>query len=64
MTEAKIQHRGRSYWASTNNVFCEDESYLWGTLEKEYKSLNDIIARFPEDAIYLHPVKLSKWIKK
>ena len=64
VTEAKIQHKGRSYWASANNVFCEDASYLWSALEKEYKNLDDMIAHFPDDAIYLHPVKLSKWIKK
>lgn len=63
-TEKDIRKRGRSYWAGTENVFCEDTSYVWDNLEKEYKDLDDMIARFPEDAIYLHPVKLSKWMKK
>ena len=63
-TEKDISKRGRSYWSSADNVFCEDPSYVWGQLEKEYANLDDMMARFPKDAIYLHPVKLSKWIKK
>lgn len=63
-TEENIAKRGRSYWSVAENVFCEDPSYTWDNLEKEYKNLNDIMVRFPEDAIYLHPIKLSKWMKK
>jgi hypothetical protein len=55
---------GRSYWKTIDNVFCEDPNYTWDNLEKEYKNLDDMMARFPQDAIYLHPVKLSQWIKK
>lgn len=33
-------------------------------LEKEYKSdLNSLLNKFPENTLYLHPVKLSKWFK-
>lgn len=63
-TEKDISKHGRSYWASDDNVFCDDPSYIWSNLEKEYKDLNDMIENFPKDAIYLHPVKLSKWMKK
>lgn len=63
-TEKDISKTGRSYWKTANNVFCDDSSYLWSNLENEYKDLNDIINRFPKNAIYLHPVKISKWIKK
>lgn len=63
-TEKDMTKRGRSYWYSADNVFCDDPSYTWDNLEKEYKNLDDIMARFPEDAIYLHPIKLSKWMKK
>lgn len=62
-TEKDIQHRGRSYWHSADNVFCDDPSYTWDNFKTEFKDLDDLIARFPEDAIYLHPVKLSKWMK-
>lgn len=63
-TENDISKKGRSYWNSADNVFCESPNYLWSTLETEYKNLDDMIKRFPNDAIYLHPVKLSKWMKK
>ena len=63
-TEKDMSKRGRSYWYSAENVFCDDSSYTWDNLEKEYKNLDDIMARFPEDAIYLHPIKMSKWMKK
>lgn len=63
-TEKDISKKGRSYWFAPENVFCEKPNYTWDNLEKEYKNLDDMMDRFPEDAIYLHPVKLSKWIKK
>lgn len=63
-TEKDISKTGRSYWKTADNVFCDNPSYLWSNLENEYKNLNDIISRFPEDAIYIHPVKISKWMKK
>jgi len=63
-TERDMSKSGRSYWKTIDNVFCEDSNYTWDNLEKEYKNLDDMMARFPQDAIYLHPVKLSQWIKK
>lgn len=63
-TEKDISKGGRSFWYSADNVFCDRPEYTWENLEKEYKNLDDMLNRFPEDAIYLHPVKLSKWIKK
>lgn len=33
-------------------------------LEREYKlDLNNLINNFPENTLYLHPIKLSKWFK-
>ena len=63
-TEKNIIHKGRSYWKTSDNVFCENKQYLWDNLETEFKSLDDMIKNFPVDAIYMHPVKLSKWMKK
>jgi len=63
-TEKDISKTGRSYWKTADNVFCDDPSYTWDNLEHEYKNLDDMMERFPKDAIYLHPVKLSKWMKK
>lgn len=63
-TESKMKRHGRSYWKTFDNVFCEKSDYTWEHLEKEYKNLDDLIERFPKDAIYIHPVKLSQWIKK
>ena len=62
-TEKDMSKTGRSYWNSADNVFCDNPTYLWSALEKEYKDLEDMLKRFPNNAIYLHPVKLSKWIK-
>lgn len=63
-TEKDISKRGRSYWHSVENVFCDSKEYTWDKVEQEYKNLDDIQKRFPKDAIYIHPIKLSKWIKK
>lgn len=63
-TERDIMHKGRSYWKTSDNVFCESPHYLWDNLEVEYKNLDDMIRNFPQDAIYMHPVKLSKWMNK
>lgn len=63
-TEKDISRTGRSYWKSADNVFCDNPFYLWDNLEHEYKNLNDILDRFPDDAIYLHPIKISKWMYK
>lgn len=63
-TSEQMKFHGRSYWLNAQNVFSESPEYTFDNLEKEYKNLDDMIERFPEDAIYLHPVKLSKWMKK
>lgn len=62
-TEKDIFRSGRSYWKTPDNVFCENASYTWDNLEKEYENLDDLMAHFPKDAIYMHPIKLSKWCK-
>jgi len=51
-TEKDLNHRGRALWQVKKD-------YMY--LEKNFKTLNDILENFPPDYIYLHPVKLSKW---
>lgn len=63
-TENDISKTGRSYWLSSDNVFCENPSYTWDNLNNEYENLDDLLTHFPSDAIYIHPIKLSKWINK
>lgn len=63
-TEKDISKKGRSYWKTSENVFCDSPNYTWENLENDYFNLNDMMVRFPKDAIYLHPVKLSKWMNK
>lgn len=46
----------------------KDYMLLWGNereeFEREYKlSLNYLLQNFPENILYIHPVKLSKWQK-
>ena len=62
-TEKDLSKSGRSYWKTPDNVFCENASYTWDNLEIEYENLDDLMAHFPKDAIYMHPIKLSKWCK-
>ena len=62
-TEKDTILKGRSYWKSPENVFCESEDYTFDNLEKSFGSLSDILDRFPNDALYLHPIKLSRWLK-
>lgn len=64
VTEKETTHKGRAYWSSPEVPFWEDENSHWDTIERDYKNLNDMMTRFPENQLYIHPVKLSKWIKK
>jgi hypothetical protein len=51
--EKDLENRGRALWQI-------EKDYMY--LENNFKNLNDILTNFPADYIYLHPVKLSKWI--
>jgi hypothetical protein len=63
-TEQSMKHKGRSYWKGPGALFWESEESNEMNLEKKYKDLEDMLTNFPEEFIYIHPVKLSKWYKK
>lgn len=64
VTEEKMKHSGMSYWHGPENVFWYSQESDITTLEKRFKNLDDIFNNFPDNYLYLHPVKLSKWLKK
>ena len=63
-TEKETTRKGRSYWVSEEAVFWESEESDVKLLEERYKNLNDLFTHFPDNYLYIHPIKLSKWIKK
>ena len=64
VTEEQMKHSGMSYWHGSENVFWYSQDSDISTLEKRFKNLDDIFNNFPDNYLYLHPVKLSKWLKK
>lgn len=63
-TEKTTHRKGRSYWISDEAVFWESAESDVALLEKRYKNLADLMQHFPDNQLYMHPIKLSKWIKK
>ena len=51
-TENSLPLKSKTLWKS--------EDYLF--LKKYKNSLTNLISNFPEDTLYIHPVKLSKWL--
>ncbi|HSC52292.1 MAG TPA: hypothetical protein VLC98_01625 [Phnomibacter sp.] len=51
-TEANLELRGRSLWTSDD----------FEVLDKYNHSLTDLLSSFPTNYLYLHPIKLSKWV--
>lgn len=64
VTENQMKHQGMSYWHGSENVFWYSQESDISTLENKFKDLDDIIQNFPDNFLYMHPVKLSKWINK
>lgn len=58
-----LKRKGRAYWQGEGPFYYSDE-YDWNQIEKKYRSLDDMTERFPDDQLFIHPVKLSKWINK
>lgn len=63
-TERETTRKGRSYWVSEEAVFWDSEESNVKLLDERYKDLNDLFIHFPDNFLYIHPIKLSKWIKK
>lgn len=61
--EKNMKRKGRAYWQGEGPFYYSDE-YQWDILEEKYKNLTDMTNRFPDDQLFIHPVKLSKWLKK
>lgn len=61
--EKEMKRKGRAYWSGGGPFYYSDE-YHWDNLDRDYKDLDDMFARFPDSQLFIHPVKLSKWLKK
>lgn len=61
--EKNMKRKGRAYWKGKGPFYYSDD-YQWDLIEKKYKNLDDMTSRFPDDQLFIHPVKLSKWLKK
>ena len=57
VTEPKIGKRGDIYWLYTK---AEIEKYE-ANMQPYNKNLQVLLDKFPEDKLYIHPIKLSKW---
>ena len=58
--EKNMRRKGKAYWKGAGPFYYSDE-YNVNLLEKEYHGLDDMIERFPDSQLFIHPVKLSKW---
>ncbi len=61
--EKNMKRKGRAYWQGEGPFYYSDD-YQWDNIEKEYMNLEDMMNRFPDSQLFIHPVKLSKWLKK
>lgn len=54
VTEIDLSLKGKALWSKEDHLI----------LEKYENKLDKLIKEFPEGLLYLHPIKLSKWITK
>lgn len=54
-TEKDLKYKGRAIW-SQKELSKLSETYNF--------SIQNLLSKFPEDNIYLHPIKISKWSEK
>lgn len=52
ITEKNLLRSGRAYWGDEVN-----ELDIYGA------SLDNLLANFPDDKLYIHPIKLSQWLR-
>lgn len=57
ITEDKIGKRGQIYWLYTDQEIAKYNA----DMEPYNQNLTELMQGFPEDKLYIHPVKLSKW---
>ena len=62
-SEKTTKRKGLAYWQPWG-AFYKSEDQLMSKLDEKYKNLDDMIHNFPDRQLYIHPVKLSKWMKK
>lgn len=55
--EPKIGKRGKIYWLYTKEELTKFEEEM----QVYHYQLNELLQKFPEDKLYIHPIKLSKW---
>ncbi|WP_294324276.1 hypothetical protein [uncultured Chryseobacterium sp.] len=64
ITEKELQFQGKALWPDGyarmdgSSEYAKDD---YKELEKFNYSLKELIEKFPENYLYLHPIKLSKW---
>lgn len=64
ITERHTQRKGRSFWKSPEAAFWTSDESDVRNLRLKYKNLDDILANFPNEYLYMHPIKLSQWAKR
>lgn len=57
VTELNINKRGKIYWLYTKE---EVENYE-ADMKPYNNNIKQLLANFPEERLYIHPIKLSKW---
>lgn len=62
-SEEFTKRKGRSYWHPNGAFYFSEEDHI-DRIEEKFSSLDDIFRHFPDDQLYIHPIKLSKWLKK
>ena len=62
-SEKTTRHKGRAYWWGAGAFYFSEEDHM-DRIEEKYSCLDDIMNNFPDDQLYIHPIKLSKWLKK
>ena len=64
VTEKDTRRKGESFWKNSEAIFWKSEESDENNLKNRFKDLDDLLLRFPDNYIYIHPIKLSQWTKK
>ena len=55
--ESQLSKRGLIYWPYTE----EQKELYQNEMNKYHFRIDDLLANFPDEKLYIHPIKLSKW---